>query len=502
MTSTELQEQRDAPVATAVARPRVSMNVATTIAAQLLTWAMSFAVVLYLPAYLGPGGLGKLSLAGAFAAVLTALVPLGTSTVLVKEVSRRHDCALPLLAASLTARLPLSFLATAAAYGVARLMHLDHVSTVLVLVCSGGAAFALINDAVISTLQGLERLPRQNAVAVVEKLFWALLTIGAVAARHPLWQIAMVPWISSTVAVIGNLTALPRDRSWKLPTLGETISVASMGLPFLGWSLCVALYGQSDPMVIRAITGRDLDIGWYGVTTKLVGTTLFLPAALTTALLPRLSRLHIENKAEFERLARKALSMGMLLGVPIAIALGVMPGRVLHMLPYGAKFDAAIDVLRIGGPGLLLWYLGILLGGFVMARDGQNRMLRAAGAAAIVGIPLCALLSKMTFAAEGNAAVGAIAADCLCELFLVICYVRMLPRGIVDIRFAGFVARCAAASIPAIACLSIGMAHIGPWSIVPSAVVYVVCCLVLRCIEPEDLALLRSLASRRSNEGS
>src|SRR5580704_12108558 len=104
MTSVDIQEQRGAVEVPAAnepeaARPRVAHNVATTIAAQILTWAMSFAVILYLPAYLGPAGMGKLSLAGAFAAVLTAVVPLGTSTVLVKEISRNHARAMPLLAA-------------------------------------------------------------------------------------------------------------------------------------------------------------------------------------------------------------------------------------------------------------------------------------------------------------------------------------------------------------------------------------------------------------------
>ncbi|MFI5303068.1 MAG: oligosaccharide flippase family protein, partial [Polyangiales bacterium] len=200
------------PIAGEGARPtRVARNVATTIVTQLLTWAMSFAVVLYLPAYLGPSGMGKLSLATAIATVFLAIIPLGTSTVLVKEVAREPRRALSLLATSLMLRLPLSVLALALAYGVARAMRLDGELTTLVLVSVGGAIFSVANDAVVSTLQGLEEMPRQNAVAIIEKLVLSCLTIAVVVAHGRLWQIVIVAWVSSALATVCNLSAFWKD---------------------------------------------------------------------------------------------------------------------------------------------------------------------------------------------------------------------------------------------------------------------------------------------------
>jgi len=493
---------------------RVGRNVAAALVGQFLTWAMSAAVVLFLPAYLGPGGMGKLSLATAFAAVLMAIAPLGTSTVLVKEVARNPDRAVSLLRTSLLLRTPLCLVATVLAYGVAVLMRLDHATTILVLVCAGGTVIGVTNDAVASTLQGLEKLPRQNFVAVVEKLVWAGLTILAVVGRAPLWQIAMVSWVSSSIATVCNLSAFRVDfrageampaqgcrhgtRSRLAPgsELGELIR---MGLPFLGWSVCVTLYGQTDPMVLHLVTGRDLDIGWYGVSTKLVGTTLFLPAALSAALIPRLSKLHADShdSLEFNVMARRALSMAMLCGIPLAVLLGLMPDRILDMLPYRGKFAEAAPVLRIGGAGLILWYLGIVFGTFVIARDGQRQLFRSAAIAAGIGLPLCLLLSHLTFTHAGNAATGAVASDCIVELLLVVSYIGLLPAGYVDGRFCSFAARCLAASVVAtIVFYDLTKHGSGPWALLPGAVVYLGLCLIMRCIGPGDLALLRRLLSR------
>jgi len=487
---------------------RVGRNVAAALIGQFLTWAMSFAVVLFLPAYLGPSGMGKLSLATAFGAVLMAVVPLGTSTVLVKEVARNPERAVSLLRTSLLLRTPVCLLATVVAYGVALLMGLDRATTTLVLVCAGGTVISVTNDAVASTLQGLEKLPRQNFVAVVEKLIWAGLTILAVVEHAPLWQIAMVSWISSAIATACNLSAFRTDllrvpcrQPWAaMASPANVTSMLQMGVPFLGWSICVTLYGQTDPMVLHLVTGRDLDIGWYGVSTKLVGTTLFLPAALSAALIPRLSKLHVEGRdsIEFTTLAKRALSIAILCGIPLAAMLGLMPDRILDMLPYRGKFADAAPVLRIGGGGLILWYLGITLGTFVIARDGQRQLFRSAAIAAGMGLPLCLLLSHLTFVHMGNAATGAIASDCIVELFLVISYIRLLPAGYVDARFWSFAARCLAASVvTAIVFYDLTKHGSGPWSVLPAAAVYLGLCLVMRCIGPDDLALTRRLLKRR-----
>jgi len=467
---------------------------------------MSFAVVLFLPAYLGPAGMGKLSLATAFAAILMAVVPLGTSTVLVKEVARNPDLAVPLLRTSLLLRTPVCLLATLLAYGAASLMRLNHETTILVLVCSGGTVLSVTNDAVASTLQGLEKLPRQNFVAVIEKLVWSGLTILAVVERAPLWQIAMASWVSSGIATVCNLSAFRSDlrsivggASDRISKV-DTRSMIVMGLPFLGWSVCVTLYGQTDPMVIHLVTHRDLDIGWYGVTTKLVGTTLFLPAALSAALIPRLSKLHADgtDSAEFMTIARRALSIAMLCGIPLAVMFGLMPDRILDMLPYRGKFAEAGPVLRIGGAGLILWYLGIVLGTFVVARDGQRQLARSAAGAAIMGLPLCLLCSHLTFLRSGNAATGAIASDCLVELGLVICYARLIPAGYVDRSFLSLAARCLAGSVVTAILFYAGASHgVGLWWAAPCAIVYLGICVVFRCIGPSDLSMVKRVLARK-----
>ena len=67
---------------------RVARNIVATLATQLISWGLTFAVTLYLPRYVGDAGLGKLAFAASFMAIFGVIVPLGTGTLLVKEIAR------------------------------------------------------------------------------------------------------------------------------------------------------------------------------------------------------------------------------------------------------------------------------------------------------------------------------------------------------------------------------------------------------------------------------
>jgi len=499
---------------------RVARNVVTTLITQMLLWILSFAVVLYVPTYVGPVGMGKLSFAAAFGLVLAAFIPLGTSTVLVKEVARDHRRVGVLLTSALALRIPFGIVAVAAAYGVAVITHVEPQTRLLVLISAVGAVVAAVNDALISTLQGLERLPRQNAAALLEKLLWAVATICVVVFHGSLWQIAAVGIVSVAVAIVVNLTAFRpstpsnRDpsgampvaldehgsepRANRMPSIASLRSLASAGLPFLGWSVFMTLYSQTDPLIIRFVTGSDANVGWYSVAAKLIGTTLFFPNAISTAVMPTLSRLHREDAAEFRSLSRRALSIVMLCGIPIALVLVALPDRIIEMLPFRHGFMRSIPVLRIGGVGVLLWYLGFIFGTMVIARDGQKRMFGVAMSATVIGIPLCGLFAWFTYHHGGSGATGAMASDVLLELYLVICYLGMLPRDSFDWSSVVFVGKCLAASTP-MALFLWWSSHLGVglWIALPCLMIYAAMCLLLRCITPEEMATARTLVAKK-----
>jgi O-antigen/teichoic acid export membrane protein len=479
---------------------RVARNVLATLGTQIVSWALTFAVTLYLPRYVGAAGLGKLTFAYAFMGVFGVLVPLGTSTVLVKEISRDRARTGELLTAVILMRLPLSIAMMGIAIAVVNLLGYSSLLRLLVILAALGTFAGTLNDALSSALQGLENLPRQSVALLVEKFLSAILTMILIFHREPLWTLGAVGLVTGMVSLLVNLSAfrslLP---SLRLPTWITFRGVLTAGLPFMGWSVFQTLYGQTDPIVLKFMT-NDVTVGWYSAAFRLVGSTLFLPTAITTALLPTLSRLYRENEDDFVSLARRMFGIVMLCAVPIFIVLLTMPERLIAMMHYPKEFAGSIPVLRVGSFGSLLWFAGCVLGTLLIARDAQAKMFKLSVWATVLGIPACCLGSWLGNRLCGNGAVGAISSDVALEVFLVASYLRLLPRGMFNNESVLILCRAAAASVPMVLLLTLMSRYttLGLWALLPSAILYGILCLALRCFGPTDLALARSLIVRKA----
>ena len=478
---------------------RVARNVLVTLATQLTSWGLTFAVMLYLPRYVGDTGLGNLAFAASFVVIFGVFVPLGTSTVLVREIARDHDRAGELLTAALLLRLPLGLLMGAVAIGVASLLHYSPLVQLLVVLGMAGMIVVALNDALASALQGQENMTRQSAAVLVEKFLASGLTILLVLERAPLWTLAAVGLFTGMVSFLINASAfrslLPTLR---LPTAGALRALALAGMPFMGWVVFRTLYSQTDPVILRLVTNAAT-VGWYAAATRLVGTSLFLPVAITTALLPTLSRLHREDPAAFRLLVRRMLGLVMLFGIPLSLVLMLVPDRLIALLHYPAGFAHSIPVLRVGGFGVLLYYAAMVLGTAVIASDGQHKMMRASMIATVLSIPACFAGAFLAHLYWKNGAVGAILSDVLVEFYLVYSYLRMLPARTFVGESLAFLGRCTAAALPMAAFLELmSRSGIGLWIILPCVVIYGAMCLLLRCVSAQDLAMVQQILARRA----
>jgi hypothetical protein len=118
--------------------------------------------------------------------------------------------------------------------------------------------------------------------------------------------------------------------------------------------------------------------------------------------------------------------------------------------------------------------------------------------ACCLGIPLCFAFSWTGNRWYGNGAVGALLSDLVLELFLVVYYLRLLPRGLFGGETYGRVGRYVIAAVPMAAFLHWG-AEVGLrlWAVPPAAVIYVAFCVLLRAADRADIALVRGILSRR-----
>ena len=482
-----------------VQHARVAKNIVGTLVTQLLTFAMAFLVNLYLPRYLGPGGTGKIGIIASWVTVLGVFVPLGTSQVIVKEVARDRSRVGELLAAGLTLRLLMGVVTIPLACLVAWLLGYSRELLVLLLVSVPGMVVFVLSDVFATIYQGREELSRFNRATLLDKIAYGIAVLLLVAFKAPLWMIAGVAVLSGLITLSYYALGLRGQfKTLKRPRFADLKSLAVTSLPFMGLLIFRTLYGQTDPIVL-GVVASEVEAGWYTTAFKLVGSAMFFPMALVFALLPTLARMHGSgDRAGFADLARKALDITLLVGLPIAAAAIFLASPIINLL-YGPSFAGAAPVLAVGGFGMLLYFVTAVLGLLVIAMDRQAVQARSALISCAFGIPLCVLFSWGGHRLWGNAALGAIISDVIVEVYLGVVYWRTLPRDLFDEALVSRLGRYVLAAVPMVLGLYLSLGTtLGLWGVVPCAVIYLAGCLLLRCWSLADLKALQGMLVRRT----
>lgn len=477
----------------------VARNVLASLVTQAISWLLTFIVTLYLPRYVGATGLGKLAFAGSFVSIFAVMVPLGTSSVLVREIARDRERTAELLSAAIAVRVVTGLLATCGAILLIRAMGYPAITRSLVVASSLGMMVIALNDAIGSAMQGHENIPRQSIAIIIEKCLSSTISIVLVIMKAPLWSLASVTLFSGAVSLMVNLSTIKLMMAkWLWPTKQAIKYIVTAGLPFVGYLVCRTLYGQTDPVVLNLVT-NDKTVGWYAAAFRLVGSTMIIPVALTSAVLPTLSRLHLDSAEQFNALARKLLAMIVICGVPItAIFIGA-PDRLIALLHYPHDFIGSIPVLQVDGLAVFMFYLGCVLGTVVVSSDGQSKMMRASFVACFLGIPACFAGSYITHKLWANGAIGAAFSDVLLEIYLVWAYIQMLPAHTFGTESIKLFFKAVAACVP-MGILMYFTRHSNAvfGAIAAGLPLYLIACWQLKCLDMQYLLSMREMFSRRS----
>ena len=481
---------------------RIVHNILTLSGTQALTWLLAFAVMRYLPGYAGDVGLGQLTLAGSYTAFFNLLVTIGSGSVVVRDVARDNDRDGDYLVAACLQRLTFCVVLGALTPLVVHVLNYAPIVRTFVYVSVAFSFIGHVTGAVSEVLRGREKIPRQSLATVLEKVMSTTAVLTSIYLRLPLWCIIVSYGVGSFASLTVLLPAIrgrvPRPRRRHI---GLARQIVVSALPFFTTELFVTIYSQGYPQILDKFASTA-SIGWYGMVTRLFGTSLFIPGIITGALFPTITRMRVTNPDVVPKMAQTLIRLIIIGAVPVASFLVLTPGEIIKILHYPDSFRNAIPVLVLFGVGLVLWFLSIPIGMLLTVYDRQKELSKATAVAAFAVLPIGSGLVHATQTYFQNGAIGAAVSHILIEMFLLSCYARLLPKELLPARFllrhGTFVLLSAA---PMAVVLLLLRAYISPLAtllmVLPMTVVFLVLCYVTRCIVPEDLAIVRNALQNR-----
>jgi O-antigen/teichoic acid export membrane protein len=355
--------------------------------------------------------------------------------------------------------------------------------------------FTLLSEPMQAGFQAIERMKYLAFADIVNKTAQSVIGIVLVIIGFRAVGIAASMAVIAGVLVVLNVIWLRRFVSIDLRTSGRMLgSMTKQSISFWAFGLFSFVYLWIDTIMLTLMTPEHV-VGWYGSTTQILQTLMFLPVLVSTAWLPRLVSAAAESRHKLLTLARTPVELVLLISIPIAAVTALIARPLIHVV-YGPAFAHATPVLMLLALCIPPLYLNIMLANILLAEKRQTVWAIVMAGAAVVNPLLNLVLIPATQSQFHNGAIGA-------AISLVLTEVIMDGVGMVLVGRRVFTSssfrRCTLATL---ACAGMwGAAYAAaPLGTMPSllagGLVLILLIIVLRIPNSEERALIRSGLTR------
>jgi O-antigen/teichoic acid export membrane protein len=479
------------------ARVRIVRNVFALSMGQVLTWACTAGLAVFLPRFVDPDGVGKLATAASLTTLCGLLADLGITTYLTKEVGRRGRDARSEVLNALAMRVPMVLLASLVAVVAAQVLGYEPVTRRLIYLSCVGIGLAATGAVLVGTLQGLQQMVTVAISGVLYKALMLGLALLVVLWEFGLTGLVIAGLTAGAVGVIWNLVWLIRHRG-----LGGRVDVGTWrrillgGLPFFVWQASLLIYGQVDVILLSVMTS-DAVVGWYAAAYRIISIPVFIPTMVTGAVFPALAWTARHDVAEFRLLARRGLHIVLLLTMPMALGTMATADRIVELLAFPPEFRGSIPVIVVLAAHMPMVGVGMVVGHMLNACDRQRVWSVTGVAAAVLNPTIDSWLIPLFEDRFANGAIGSAIGTIVTELFMMVVGLWLVRGLLCNRELVVFALRCLVAGLAMVVVVSLLRDQPLPLTIAVGAATYFASTALVRALTLQDALLIRAYLLKR-----
>jgi O-antigen/teichoic acid export membrane protein len=469
-------------------------NAGFMLVTQLGTWTLALLLTVVMPRFLGPANYGEFALAGAAWAVASILMVFGTDAWVLNSVARDPAAATRIMPPVFWWRV-LVYPAAAVAIGAYLLFSgASRETHVFVQLVGVSTLLAALLSLMVAVLQARQEMQHIALAVILGKATNTLLAILLLIAGAGISGVAAAGVLATLVSLALAVRALAKSGSVDVrPRLTGALRAIRSGAPFAMNGVVGTTYLQVNTLIIGSMSKAE--VGWYGVALAVFSTLLFLPVAVSDALVPVFARLHAHAPAQLPSLVRRGLEVILIAVVPAALGLcAVAPPLVT--LVWGAAFAPSGPALQVLALGLIVMSVNILMARYLAAIDRPLVWTQLMVAALVVRVGATLYLVPLSHHRLGNGAIGGAGGLLLSELFMTVAGLFYMPAGSLGWGFASKVARIFACGGATFLTAYSLRQHAIVLPVLAGALAYAASALALRVLSDEDKGLARELAGK------
>ncbi|HEV2236547.1 MAG TPA: oligosaccharide flippase family protein, partial [Ktedonobacterales bacterium] len=297
----------------------VARNAAFLFGSQLVTWSLSALMWVIVPRAVGPSEWGEYTLACAIIGVASAVVGLGISVLLIKEIARAPERAGEFIGAGIIARLLMSLPLLALIWGTALVAPYTVHTRIILAILTVWGLIVFVASPLGAGVSAFEKMHITGLGEIVNNALVALGAVFLVLALHAgMISIAIVCVVGQLLVAGLDLWALGKVTRIRLRVSASLVRFVIVGsIPYWISGLVLTFYIWVDSVILSILTVTTV-VGWYGVTSRVFAALLFVPTILCTALAPALSHSFRHDPDQHRALMRRGFRLIVGLGLPMA----------------------------------------------------------------------------------------------------------------------------------------------------------------------------------------
>jgi O-antigen/teichoic acid export membrane protein len=354
----------------------LARNAASMGAARASHYFFAFILNVIVARALQVDNFGTYSFVLSFTTIFQMLSFLGINELIVREIAKRKEDLSKLFSSALLIRIISPVFFVGIIYLIVLLADFDDDTSKALMI----AGISIIAFSISYLIEGLMVALRQSqhvaAVALGENVIKLVLSVIFLARGYGVVALMVAVLLSRLASIL--MYAVPvrlvaRELRWSLDR-ATTAQVFRLSWVFALISVFTVVYWRIDQVMLQFFKG-PYDVGLYSAAFKiLLVLTLFLQAFMISVF-PVLSSSYRTNRAEFERISRKALRYLVMVAAPIIAGTLVLAEEIIGLV-YGPGYESSANILRFLIPVLLPFFMDGVLWRVVLATDNQIVTLR------------------------------------------------------------------------------------------------------------------------------
>jgi O-antigen/teichoic acid export membrane protein len=413
---------------------------------QIITWGLTWALLIVLPKELGDANFGRYFFAISYCTMFGTLMNLGINTWLAREIaietpehddlSQKHQLLKKITGNVYSIKLILTISTFIAQSLLLYTVGKDTIAMQAAIIIGISFMFDNLTYTAASVLLGLERMFCINLAGIISKI---IITVGAIyllLTGHNLLDVCWIHVAASVVSMIIVFAVLHRtipislgwDKAWMK-------RIIHGGLPFLIWTIFSEIYLRIDVIMLKGMTSDSI-VGWYGAGFRLYNAFMFLPHIFNTVFFPPMTRVanDPDRQEDFKTNVHRLLNLMLLVATPVSIVLFILAKPALLLLYGESPFLNAAPCLQLFSISLFLTCIDVLLATILVTKNKEKQWSYMAIIAAMFNPAMNAWMIPWTQNAYGNGGIGAALATVITEILMMIAALFLLPKGILSFK--------------------------------------------------------------------